>query len=68
MKHKSHESQPGKKPPSFEFQTYEKRLFWYRAFVESGSTEKVLGIQIDSVFTFDEHVSSIFNKVGKNMP
>ena len=33
--------------------------------VELSSTEKLLGIQIDSDLTFDEQISSICNKVGK---
>ena len=35
--------------------------------VESSSTEKLLGIQSDSDLTFDEHISSLYNKVGKNI-
>ena len=35
--------------------------------VESSSIEKLLGIQIDSDLTFDEHISSICNKVGKKI-
>ena len=40
-----------------------KKLF----LVESGSAEKLLGIQIDSDLTFDKHVSSICNEVGKKI-
>ena len=29
--------------------------------VKSSSTEKMLGIQINSDLTFDEHISSIYN-------
>ena len=35
--------------------------------VESSSTEKLLEIQIDSDLIFDEHVSSICNKLGKKI-
>ena len=35
--------------------------------VESSSTEKVLGIQIDSDLTFDEHISPVCNKLGKKL-
>ena len=35
--------------------------------VESSSTEKLLQIQIDSDLTFDEHISSICNKVVKKI-
>ena len=35
--------------------------------VESSSTEKLLRIQIDSDLNFDEHISSICNKVGKKI-
>ena len=35
--------------------------------MEPGSTEKLLGIQIDSDLTFDEHISSICNKVAKKI-
>ena len=42
-----------------------KKAYFGGALVESSSTEKLLGIQIDSDLTFDEHISSICNKVGK---
>ena len=35
------------------------------AMVEWSSTEKLLGIQIDSDLTFDKHISYICNKVGR---
>ena len=35
--------------------------------VESSSTEKLLGIQIDSELTFDMHISSLSNKVGNKI-
>ena len=35
--------------------------------VKSSSTEKMLGIQINSDLTFDEHISSMYNKVGKKL-
>ena len=38
-----------------------------RALVESSSTEKLLGIQIVSNLTFNEHTPSICNKVGKKV-
>ena len=37
------------------------------ALLESSSTEKLLGIQIDPDLTFDEHISFICNKVGKKL-
>ena len=37
------------------------------AFVESSLTEKLLGIQSDSDLNFDEHISSICNKVAKKI-
>ena len=33
--------------------------------VESSSAEKLLELQVDSDITFDEHISSICNKVAK---
>ena len=42
-----------------------KKAYFGRALVESSSTEKLLGITIDSDLTFDEHISSICNEVGK---
>ena len=36
-------------------------------FVESSLTEKLLGIQSDSDLNFDEHISSICNKVAKKI-
>ena len=40
-----------------------KKAYFCGALIESSSTEKLLGIQIDSDLTFDEHLSSICNKV-----
>ena len=42
-----------------------KKAYFSGTLVESSSTEKFLGIQIDSDLTFDEHISSICNKIGK---
>ena len=44
-----------------------KKTYFGGALVELSSTEKLLGIQIDSDLTFDEHISSICNKVGKKI-
>ena len=55
-----------KKSTSFEFKNSEKSLFWWNL-VDSNSIEKLLGIQIDSGFTFDEHIFSICNKIGKKI-
>ena len=44
-----------------------KKAYFGGALVESSSTEKLLGIQIDSDLTFDEHISSICNKVAKRL-
>ena len=44
-----------------------KKDYFGGALVESCSTEKWLGIQIDSDLTFDEHISSICNKVAKRL-
>ena len=44
-----------------------KKAYFDGALVESSSTEKLLGIQIDSDLTFDEHISSICKKVGKKI-
>ena len=44
-----------------------KKAYFGGALVESSSTEKLLGIQIDSDLTFDEHISSICNKVSKKI-
>ena len=60
----SHESQPWKKPP-FLSSKAPKKAYFGGAFVESSSTEKLLGIQTDSGLTFDEHISSVCNKVSK---
>ena len=40
-----------------------KKAYFCGALIESISTEKLLGIQIDSDLTFDEHLSSICNKI-----
>ena len=45
----------------------QKKAYFVGALVESRSTEKLLGIQIDSDLTFDEHISSVCNKVGKKI-
>ena len=42
-----------------------KEAYFGRALVELSSTEKLLGIQIDSDLTFDEHVYSTCNEVDK---
>ena len=55
-----------KKSTSFEFKNSEKSLFWWNL-VDSNPIEKLLGIQIDSGFTFDEHIFSICNKIGKKI-
>ena len=55
-----------KKSTSFEFKNSEKSLFWWNL-VDSNSIEKLLGIQIDSGFTFDEHIFSICNKIVKKI-
>ena len=55
-----------KKSTSFDFKNSEKSLFWWNL-VDSNSIEKLLGIQIDSGFTFDEHIFSICNKIGKKI-
>ena len=39
-----------------------KKAYFGGALVESSSTEKLLGIQIDSDVTFDEHISSYVTK------
>ena len=44
-----------------------KKVYFGGSLVESSSTKKLLRIQIDSDLTFDEHISSICNKVVKNM-
>ena len=44
-----------------------KKAYFGGALVESSSAEKLLGIQIDSDLTFDEHISSICNKVAKKI-
>ena len=45
----------------------QKKAYFVGALVESRSTEKLLGIQTDSDLTFDEHISSVCNKVGKKI-
>ena len=44
-----------------------KKAYFGGALVESSLTEKLVGIQINSDLTFDEHISSICNKVGKRI-
>ena len=44
-----------------------KKSYFGGALLESSSTKKLLGIQIDSDLTLDEHISSICNKVGKKV-
>ena len=44
-----------------------KKTYFGGALVESSSTEKLLEIQTDSDLNFDEHISSICNKVAKKM-
>ena len=44
-----------------------KKVYFGRAFVKPSTTEKLLGIQTDSDLTFDEHISSICNKVAKKI-
>ena len=44
-----------------------KKTCFGEALVESSSTEKLLEIQTDSDLTFDEHISSICNKVGRKI-
>ena len=44
-----------------------KKAFFGGVLVESSSTENLLGIQVDSEFTFDEHIYSISNNVGKKL-
>ena len=44
-----------------------KKAYFGGALVESSSAENSLGIQIDSGLTFDEHISSICNKVAKKI-
>ena len=44
-----------------------KKVYFGVAFVKPSTTKKFLGIQIDSDLTFDEHISSICNKVAKKI-
>ena len=44
-----------------------RKAYFVGALGESSSNEKLLGIQNDFDFTFDEHISSICNKVGKKL-
>ena len=44
-----------------------KKAYFDGVLVESSSIERLLEIQIDSDLTFDEHISSICNKVGKKI-
>ena len=55
---------PTNKKPPLSSKT-PKKAYFGGALVESSSTEKLLVIQIDSALTFDDHISSICNKVGK---
>ena len=55
---------PTHKKPPLSSKTPKKACFG-GALVESSSTEKLLVIQIDSALAFDDHISSICNKVGK---
>ena len=63
----SHQSQPQKNSPSFLSSKTPKKAYFVGGLVESSSTEKLLRIQIDSDLTFDEHISSICNKVAKRL-
>ena len=63
----SHQSQPPKNSPSFLSSKTPKKAYFVGGLVVSSSTEKLLGIQIDSDLTFDEHISSICNKVAKKI-
>ena len=42
-----------------------KKKYFGGALIESSSTEKLLGIQIDYDLTFEDHISSTCSKVGK---
>ena len=42
-----------------------RKTYFGGVLVESSSTEKLLGFQIDSDLTFDKHISSICNKISK---
>ena len=44
-----------------------KKAYFGGPLVEQSSTEKLLGIQIDSDLTFDEQISSICNKGAKKI-
>ena len=44
-----------------------RKVYFVGALRELSSTEKWLGIQNDFDFTFDEHIFSICNKVGKKL-
>ena len=44
-----------------------KKAYFSGALVESSSTEELLWIQINFDLTFDEHISSICNKVAKKI-
>ena len=44
-----------------------KKAYFGEALVETSLTERLLEIQNDSDLTSDEHISSICNKVGKNI-
>ena len=57
----SHESHP-----LLSFKT-PKKAYFGGTFVESSSSEKLLGSKIDSDLTFEEHISSIWNKLAKKI-
>ena len=44
-----------------------KKAYFGGVLVESSSTEKLLGIQINPDLTFDGHISSICNKISKKI-